>query len=126
MHWAAAYVGKPYAPCARGPEAYDCWGLVWEIERRLGLELPWFPVSASVAQCVRAIAGDRANWEQVGEPAEGDVVGLSYSDVLHHVGVWIAGGCLHALEGAGVCHDDRSGLLRNGWRRIEFYRRRAA
>ena len=33
-------LGKPYKSHARGPIAYDCYGLVIEVERRLGHEMP--------------------------------------------------------------------------------------
>lgn len=33
-------LGKPFAWHARGPDAYDCWGLVVEAARRAGLYLP--------------------------------------------------------------------------------------
>jgi cell wall-associated NlpC family hydrolase len=33
-------LGKPFAWYARGPEAYDCWGLVLEVARRAGVYLP--------------------------------------------------------------------------------------
>jgi hypothetical protein len=33
-------IGKPYKTGARGPDAFDCWGLVIEAARRAGIELP--------------------------------------------------------------------------------------
>ena len=33
-------LGKPYKAHARGPEAYDCYGLVIEVEKRLGHTMP--------------------------------------------------------------------------------------
>jgi len=32
--------GRPYLYGARGPASFDCWGLVLEVRRRLGLVLP--------------------------------------------------------------------------------------
>lgn len=33
-------IGIPFADLGRGPDAYDCWGLVVEVSRRLGKRLP--------------------------------------------------------------------------------------
>ena len=33
-------LGKPYKAHARGPNAFDCYGLVIEIEKRLGHDMP--------------------------------------------------------------------------------------
>ena len=33
-------LGKPYKAHARGPEAFDCYGLVIEVEKRLGHTMP--------------------------------------------------------------------------------------
>ena len=33
-------IGKPYVEGGRGPGNYDCWGIVKEVARRAGLELP--------------------------------------------------------------------------------------
>jgi cell wall-associated NlpC family hydrolase len=33
-------IGKPYKAGARGPAAFDCWGLVLEVSKRAGIELP--------------------------------------------------------------------------------------
>ena len=35
-------LGKPYVPHGRGPDGYDCYGLVIEVCRRHGVELPDF------------------------------------------------------------------------------------
>lgn len=33
-------IGKPYKDGARGPNAFDCWGLVMEVAGRAGIALP--------------------------------------------------------------------------------------
>ena len=33
-------IGKPYIENGRGPNGYDCWGVVMEIGRRIGVKLP--------------------------------------------------------------------------------------
>ena len=34
-HWATDYIGKPWVVASDGPEAYDCWGLVVAIHKRV-------------------------------------------------------------------------------------------
>jgi probable lipoprotein NlpC len=33
-------IGKPYEDMARGPDAYDCWGLIIEVASRVGKVIP--------------------------------------------------------------------------------------
>jgi cell wall-associated NlpC family hydrolase len=33
-------IGKPYSRGGRGPNAFDCWGLIMEVAKRAGIELP--------------------------------------------------------------------------------------
>jgi len=33
-------IGKPYEDLGRGPDSYDCWGVVIEVGKRLGIEIP--------------------------------------------------------------------------------------
>lgn len=41
--WVSRYIGIPYSDGARGPDAYDCWGLVRLVMfERFGVELPRF------------------------------------------------------------------------------------
>ncbi len=44
VHWATHYIGLPWHAGARGPEAFDCWGLFLAIQRdHFGRELPEIP-----------------------------------------------------------------------------------
>ena len=39
-HWATEYIGKPWERMARGPDTFDCWGLVYDIyKNKHGIEL---------------------------------------------------------------------------------------
>lgn len=39
--WIAPYIGKPFEAFGRGPDAFDCWGIVRAVfADRLGIELP--------------------------------------------------------------------------------------
>lgn len=131
-HWTRRYFGKPWVNGARGPDAYDCWGLVRSVYLdRYGLDLPIVPVDALQPMAVRhAIAGfDLSDWDGVLPSAlqEGDVVELSQATKPHHIGVWVAadgGLLLHALEGIGVILTGRASLRLNGWHITDAYRHR--
>ena len=45
MHWAEDLIGCPWVAGGRGPDAFDCWGLVrWCWGRHFGIEVPEIPV----------------------------------------------------------------------------------
>jgi cell wall-associated NlpC family hydrolase len=108
--WSAAHelIGAPYAYGARGPDAFDCWGLVLEMRRRLGLPLPPDFASRTLAsEDVRRlfVAG-------IGEAPAGALTGwakctatdgaVAYVHARAHAGVVLRGRVVHAVIGAGV------------------------
>ena len=116
--FASRNLGKPYAPGAHGPDAFDCWGLVRayyaevldiDLEEFAGVNL------YNRGAIARAIENEKAtNWTEC-EPTDGAVVAMSKSKRLHHVGVWLdidGGLCLHAFDGANVVASTRAELSR--------------
>lgn len=98
----AHLTGCPFRRGARGPEAYDCWGVVLEVRRRLGLVLPPDPatdVDLEQAAALFASVERPAGW-RAGPATLGAIV-LSPGGA--HAGVHLAGRILHAQAGAGVC-----------------------
>ena len=54
----------------------DCWGLVMEVFRRYGVELPDFTVDAFACIAIDVLAGEAVVlriWEEVCEPLDKDV-----------------------------------------------------
>lgn len=88
--YAAAQHGKPFAWGGRGPQAYDCSGLIWAAYRRAGITLPRdtygmvhspLLVPVSKAQARRgdlAFYGPPDDPEHVAMVDEGDVVLSAY------------------------------------------------
>ena len=76
-HWAMDYIGKPWVVASDGPEAYDCWGLIVAIHKRLyGRALEIIPVEENnLRQLIKTInaSPERANWDVVHNPIEGDI-----------------------------------------------------
>ena len=136
MHWAAELIGLPYGAGARGPEAFDCWGLVRHVfAQQHGIDMPVVgvgPLDAATPDNVAAIkrAAEVSGWKPSGarEPAEHDIV-LMNSPLGRHVGVMVqANGALlllHCIEGAGVCAQPLPDLGRMGYSGFTFWRRDA-
>jgi cell wall-associated NlpC family hydrolase len=108
------YIGKPFRSGARGPDAYDCWGLVIDVYRRLyGIDLPDFDIAATaVHQIAGAIASQAAapQWARIAPaaPLPTPCVAVlaavpGHPNLVTHCAVHIGGGrLLHALESTGV------------------------
>lgn len=134
LHWAAPLIGKPYRLGARGPDAFDCWGLLqfcWRM--RLGLDVPDIgaaatPLSAR-ARAFRTCGFGEVEAFVVAAPREFDAVYMTQRRVAHHIGLWLEpgdpGGVLHAMEGAGVVFQRRADLAAHGTAIVTFMRLKA-
>jgi cell wall-associated NlpC family hydrolase len=95
--------GRPFASGARGPDAYDCWGLVLEVRRRLGMALPPdFASGALDEAALRALClapAWPAAWTRLDAPRMGCVVIVC---AVGHAGIHLAGRVLHARRRYGV------------------------
>lgn len=128
-HWANDYIGLPWESGAQGPDAYDCWALVRQVQRaHYGRELPIIQVDAHDQAAVRAaFAGhpERARWRRVESPQDGDCVQALKGNDIDHVGVYLdldGGRVLHAAQRIGVICTALPVLKRMGWCPVEFYR----
>jgi cell wall-associated NlpC family hydrolase len=108
--WVARYHGRPFEEKGRGPDAYDCWGLVVDFYRReLGIDLPQLLEGYETTRDLHAIAAlaarEKSRWSPIDEAAAlaGDVVEFRILGEEAHVGLVVARGMfLHALRGQGV------------------------
>jgi cell wall-associated NlpC family hydrolase len=95
-------LGKPFRAGARGPDAYDCEGLLLTIQFRLGRAVPDHHSDAAQVSIAKL------NWEPVAEAdaQPGDAILLRSTDPLWHVGVVCgAGWMIHAESVAGVVRE---------------------
>lgn len=102
-------VGKPFAEFGRGPDAFDCYGLVLEVSRRLGRPFPDYGSLPSASEgAIRRIEErrDEGAFAPASTPAVGDVVlmALSAPGRPDHLGIVTEPGWfLHALPKRGAC-----------------------
>ena len=128
-HWATAYIGKPWVSGARGPEAFDCWGLVRHVQQHTFNRppLPEYPIPPENRDEVKAalsVATNAPEWIQLPGPVDRCAVALSRGSECVHVGVYLAadgGLVLHALERVGVVAESLARLRARGWSRVTFY-----
>jgi cell wall-associated NlpC family hydrolase len=102
-------IGKPFRDGGRGPEAYDCWGLVKEVFRRHGIEVKDYWISCRDSMAInQAFQDDVRNWVRVSkdqlQPPALVVIKFNQPVYCNHTGVYIgAGRFIHAREKVGVC-----------------------
>lgn len=129
-HWATKYIGKPFKLGARGPVAYDCWGLMREIyQTEFNIQLPDHPgvTEETLGFQSRVLLEDMSTaWVPSPEPFDGCGVAMSHKIIFHHVGVYLdvdGGKVLHAWEGTGVIASSYRDLrLARGMKNIKYYR----
>lgn len=119
------YVGLRWESGARGPDAYDCWGLLRHVQgRHFGKQIPDVPEFGYMAREMhlqRMLSGE---WELVESAFHGAGVLMRGGDDPH-VGVWLTlegGGVLHAMERVGVIWSPSASLRMLGFSRLKFYR----
>jgi hypothetical protein len=109
MHWASTLLNKPWVANTRGPDAFDCWGLVHYVyAKQLGIELPsylYIDACSDHAKSVIDAATRSESWKEVKVPFELAVVAMSVGKRFCHVGLWTEeadGLVIHCSEISGV------------------------
>lgn len=132
-HWTTKYLGLPWRNGARGPDAFDCWGLVWWVYlKELNIKLPLYSGidALSVGLVSRTIRQETeqgsfgGKWRRLAQGQEFAGVALGLTSLLTHVGIYTeadGGYILHAGESKSVIAIKPSKILSHGFKRIEFY-----
>lgn len=58
-------IGVQFAYGGRGPDAYDCYGLVMELHRRLGVELPDYRSPSVLSEIESLVAAEKYRWNKI-------------------------------------------------------------
>lgn len=97
-------LGKPYKVHGRGPEGYDCYGLVIEVERRLGRELPdlykIFEKKSEVKNLT--LSAKASGFVKTDNPSFGDVIVFRKNGIADHIAVYLKNGDFIHCDGDGV------------------------
>lgn len=56
-------IGKPFAYRGRGPEYYDCYGLLIEMKHRAGIQIPDYPSPTQMPQIADRMGAFIGEWE---------------------------------------------------------------
>ena len=114
-------LGKPYKAHGRGPDGYDCYGLVIEVEKRLGKDMPDLYKKLSEGEDIHnaSCVSQKAGYRKVDKAEFGDVVVFfNQNGQIHHSGVCLKNGDFVHCDKYGV----RISQLDTGVERKEVYR----
>ena len=112
-------IGVPFKYGGRGPEFYDCYGLVMELYRRLfQTELPDYQSPTCAADIAALMRGELRLWRPVEVPKLGTVMFMRLGEFTH-VAMYLGDNrFIHTCEATGgVCIERMS----NWFNRIEKY-----
>lgn len=133
-HWAASLVGKPWKRQGRGPDSFDCYGLVRHVlSLHYDITLPDIDTPCTYPSIHCMIQDNSASWVQTDTPEDGAVILMGRKRAVVHVGVIImvdyGPKCLHSIQPApqskgvsGVVLQSLSILREYGWPYFEMYR----
>lgn len=130
ISWVMPLLSKKWVANARGPETFDCWGLVCHVYKtQFGVTLPEYldiqpEERVRVAKAMTTDTGSPP-WCHVDKPQHGDLVGLSGNKAIHHVGVFLdvdGGAVLHISSTSGVMCQRLNQLKLLGFHNIQFFR----
>lgn len=103
---AGALIGTPFEYGARGPHAYDCYGLLRELYARDGIDIPDYESPSDRSRIAALMAGELRLWRKLPGPQPGAAIVFRIVN-LTHVGYcldddWF----LHTWEkSGGVCRE---------------------
>jgi len=130
MHWTNEILSKPWKANTRGPETFDCWGLVHYVYlTQKGIDLPsYLEVNANnrkeTTSFIERLNSNSSCWKQISIPENFCVCAMSMSDLFSHVGLWLnvdGGIVIHCTKETGVIAEPIRSLKTKGWRKICFF-----
>jgi cell wall-associated NlpC family hydrolase len=97
----ADLVGTPFAYGGRGPDTFDCYGLVRELHRRQGVLLPDYRSPSDRPHISALMMNQLQLWEPT-SPEPGAVVVIKILGRIAHCGIVLpADRFIHTWEGSG-------------------------
>lgn len=110
--WWNKYIGMPFAEMGRGPDGFDCWGMlmhIYQSERRIILPsyIEYYDSTNDREKISETIFRERQErWKEVSPPLEFDAVLCTMRGVPMHVGIVTKPGyMIHCAHGIGTVHE---------------------
>lgn len=118
------YMGKPFLRGARGPDSFDCAGILQDIyaQRGIFIELPGWGVGESLDDVSRVMDKAKNEWVRLCAPEPWCAVAMrGPSGLVDHVGVVLDDSqrFIHTMEDCGVMVERLDSMRWN--QRIEGY-----
>lgn len=98
-------LGVPYKKLGRGPDGFDCWGLVWYLYKEyleIDIELDCDKHDKEDIISAFELNRDSSNWVRTHKPENLDVCLMYKSGRPVHIGVFKDGLILNSIEKHGV------------------------
>lgn len=113
-------IGIPFKNRGRSKDGLDCYGLVQQVYKKCGIELPEFYADFDDAEKIQSIIRqntDSFSWKRLSEPVFPCVIAIRFgSKFINHTAVYIGGGkFLHTRDKIGVCVDR---ISNPAWRKV--------
>lgn len=123
------YLGLEYEDFGRGPDKYDCLGLLIQIYKDHGIDIPDYayksPKDITHNQFIFDSQWETGDWEKVDNPKIGDVVMFKVAGHVVHIGIMVdQNSFIHAHESCGVAIDDINSIRWKN-RLYGFYRHKS-
>lgn len=119
-------LGAPFGWGARGPQYFDCWGLVVEIRKRLQEPVPddWENIDNDYSLVLKVFLYEskKSFWVKVPEFEPGNIIALSRNKFIHHVGIMTPWGIMHTIKNCGAIIQSARALKREGYSLIQAYK----
>jgi cell wall-associated NlpC family hydrolase len=97
----ADLIGRPYKLGTYGPDEFDCYGLVSELHKRLGIAIKGYASPSEREEMAALMSNDVSLWEEC-EPGQGATVWIRIGRFASHVGFMVSDSkMIHAWEGCG-------------------------
>jgi len=119
-------LGKPFVDFGRGPNGFDCWGLVIEVGKSFGIEYPDYgQVHRAEVDRIDGIfnSEEGRSYTRVSSPMAGDLVVFRKIGKDHHFGIMVSSHeFLHVqadgmgVSGASIHHPIYSRLIEGFYR----------
>jgi cell wall-associated NlpC family hydrolase len=120
-------IGKPYQKGGSSQKGFDCWGLVRYFYESIGhhIEVDYGYDVRSTAKDILKLTKQESQspqWVKINQPENLCLVAMGRGEAITHVGIWIEGAVLHAIDKHGVLCQSPIIIKRQFNHNVSFYK----